>query len=93
MNARAQIVVPAVSSLGELASRLAADSEGQVRREYCEMFDAAQAAARRRLYEPLTPEEHETNAALVESAQLCSEVIAAVWQSLHPRSASRGTIE
>ena len=87
MNPPMKVVVPA-ASLGELASHLAADDDGQVRREYCEMFAAAQAAARRRMHEPLTPQEHETNAALVESAQLCSEVIAAVWSALHPKSAS-----
>jgi hypothetical protein len=48
------------------------------------MFDAAQSEARRRMYEPLTTEEHEAAAALAESTRQCSEVVGMVWSALHP---------
>ena len=78
------IRAPAGVPLGEFASRLQADESGTIKREYCEMFDAAQSEARRRMYEPLTTEEHEAAAALAESTQLCSEVVGKVWSALHP---------
>jgi hypothetical protein len=71
-------------ALGELANRLEADVSGEIRREYCEMFAAARDTARRRLQEPQSAEEFDMNAALMESAQLCDEVISAVWHALHP---------
>lgn len=77
------VIVP-VTALGELASRLQADQSGELRREYCEMFAAVQDSARWRCQEPLPKEEFERNAALLEAAQLCDEVISAVWRALHP---------
>ena len=76
--------VPTGTALGEFASRLQADEAGAVKREYCEMFDAAQSEARRRMHEPLTTEEHEAAAALAESTRQCSEVVGTVWSALHP---------
>jgi hypothetical protein len=78
------VVVPQGIALGELASRLQSDASGELRREYCEMFASAQSTARRRLQEPQTTQEFEMNAALMEGAQLCEEVISAVWHALHP---------
>jgi hypothetical protein len=78
------LTVPAGTPLGEFASRLQADESGAIKREYSEMFDAAQSEARRRMYEPLTTEEHAAAVALAESTQLCSEVVAKVWSALHP---------
>ena len=78
------VIVPQGIALGELASRLQADTSGELRREYCEMFASAQGTARRRLQEPQPAEEFEMNAALMEGAQLCDEVISAVWHALHP---------
>lgn len=77
-------VFPENGVLGELASRLQADYDGSLRREYCEMFSTAAEAARKRLHEPLTSEEFETNVALAGSAGLSAEVIATVWSVLHP---------
>lgn len=77
-------VVPTEAPLGEFASRLQADESGAIKREYCDMFDAAQSEARRRMYEPLTTEEHEAAAALAESTRQCSEVVGMVWSALHP---------
>jgi hypothetical protein len=77
-------IVPTDTPLGEFASRLQADESGEIKREYGEMFDAAQSEARRRMYEPLTTQEHEATAALAESTQLCSEVVGKVWSALHP---------
>jgi hypothetical protein len=77
-------VVPNGVALGELASRLQADETGELKREYCAMFIAAQGEARRRLHEPLPPEDHEMAAALAEGAQHCAEVIDAVWSAMHP---------
>jgi hypothetical protein len=78
------LAVPTGAPLGEFASRLQADESGSIKREYCEMFDAAQSEARRRMYEPLTTEEHEAAAALAESTRQCSEVVGRVWSALHP---------
>lgn len=78
------VVVPQGVALGDLASRLQADTSGELRREYCEMFANAQSTARRRLQEPQSAEEFEMNAALMEGAQLCEETISAVWHALHP---------
>ena len=78
------LMVPSQTPLGEFASRLQADESGAMKREYCEMFDGAHSEARRRMYEPLTTEEHEAAAALAESTQLCSEVVGKVWSALHP---------
>lgn len=78
------VVVPAATPLGEFASRLQMDESGTIKREYCELFDAAQSEARRRMYEPLTTEEHEAAAALAESTRQCSEVVGMVWNALHP---------
>lgn len=78
------LAVPTATPLGEFASRLQADESGAMKREYCEMFDAAHSEARRRTYEPLTTEEHEAAAALAESTQLCSDVVGKVWSALHP---------
>jgi hypothetical protein len=78
------LAVPAGTALGEFASRLQADTAGTIKREYCEMFDAAQSEARRRMYEPLTADEHEAAAALAESTRQCSEVVGMVWSALHP---------
>lgn len=77
-------MVPTGTPLGEFASRLQADESGAIKREYCAMFDAAHSEARRRMYEPLTTEEHEAAAALAESTQQCSEVVGKVWIALHP---------
>ena len=78
------IAVPTGVALGELATRLQADSSGAVKREYCDMFNTAQGEARRRLHEPLPAPEYETTAALVTGTQQCTEVIDAVWNALHP---------
>ena len=78
------LIVPTMAPLGELASRLQADESGAIKRECCDRFDAAHSEARRRMYEPLTTEEHEIAAALAESTQLCSEVVGKVWSALHP---------
>lgn len=77
-------VIPQAAALGELASRLQADDDGGLRREYCDMFAIAAEGARKRLHEPLTSEEFETNAALAEGAELSTEVISTVWSVLHP---------
>lgn len=77
------VAVP-TTPLGEFATRLAADESGDVKRECCELFDAAHSEARRRLYEPLTMEEHEATVALAEGARQCSEVVSRVWNALHP---------
>ena len=73
-----------ITALGEFASRLQADEAGDVKRECCGIFDAAHSEARRRLYEPLTTDEHEETVALVEGTRQCSEVISTVWNALHP---------
>ncbi|WP_129646160.1 hypothetical protein [Peristeroidobacter agariperforans] len=78
------ITVPTGVALGELATRLQADDSGAVKREYCDMFNAAQGEARRRLHEPLPAPDFETTAALVTGTQQCTEVIEAVWNALHP---------
>ena len=78
------IAVPTGVPLGELAMRLQADDAGAVKREYCDMFDAAQGEARRRLHQPLPAQDYETAAALVEGTQQCTAVIEAVWNALHP---------
>jgi hypothetical protein len=77
-------VMPTDAPLGELASRLRADEVGDVKREYCDMFDSSQSEARRRLQEPLMPQEHEATVALADGARQCSEVINAVWNAMHP---------
>jgi len=77
------IIVPEVA-LGELATRLRTDECGDLQREYSALFDKAQSDARRRLYEPLTTEEHEATLALAEGTRHCTDVINAVWQALHP---------
>jgi hypothetical protein len=77
-------IVPPAGALGELASRLQADDDGSVRRDYCTSFETAIGSARMRLREPLAPEEFEMNAALTEGAELSAEVISAVWHTLHP---------
>lgn len=84
MTPSVSICVPTAAPLGEFASRLQADESGAIKREYAEMFDTAHSEARRRMYEPLTTEEHEVAAALAESTQLCSEVVGKVWSALHP---------
>jgi hypothetical protein len=84
MNDEALHVIMPQAALGELASRLQGDASGELRREYCDMFVAAQDVARRRLQEPQTAEEFDMNAALMEGAQLCDEVVVAVWHALHP---------
>jgi hypothetical protein len=76
--------VTPTAALGELASRLQADQSGELRREQCAMFDSAQSDARRRMYEPLTTEEHEATLALAEGTRHCTDVINAVWNALHP---------
>lgn len=78
------VIVPQGVALGDLASRLQADTAGELRREYCEMFANAQDTARRRLQEPQAAEDFEMNAALMEGAQLCDEVVSTVWHALHP---------
>ena len=78
-------ITPDGPVLGELASRLQADQDGSVRREYCEMFLAAKIAARKRLHEPLMSEEFETHAAVAAGADLSIEVISTVWSALHSR--------
>jgi hypothetical protein len=78
------IIVPTDVALGELASRLRADESGDLQREYSALFDKAQGDARRRLYEPLTTEEHEATLALAEGTRHCTDVINAVWHALHP---------
>jgi hypothetical protein len=84
MNPQQDLCVPDERRLGELASRLCADESGEVRREYCRMFDMAQDEARRRLHEPLTAEDHEAAAALADGVRQCSKVIHQVWNVLHP---------
>lgn len=79
-----KVIVPQGEALGDLASRLQSDTNGELRRDYCEMFANAQDMARRRLQEPQAAEDFEMNAALMEGAQLCDEVVSAVWHALHP---------
>lgn len=76
-------MTPQATALGELAMRLQADVAGSVRDRYCDMFRASQLAGRRRMHEPLAPEEHERSEALARGAGLACEVIASVWRSLH----------
>ena len=78
------VVIPQAAAFSELASRLQADASGEARREYHEMFSMALTHARRRLQEPQTADEFDMEAALMEGAQLCDEVISAVWHALHP---------
>lgn len=68
----------------DFACRLLADDQGQVLAEYRQVFEAARLAARCKLHEPLQPQEHATNAAITESTDLCVEVLASVWNSMHP---------
>ncbi len=79
-----RVTVPAGVALGELAARLSADETGELKREYREGFVAAHEEARRRLHEPMPPQDHEVTAALAEGALECAEVIEAVWNAMHP---------
>jgi hypothetical protein len=69
-------------SYGELAGRIRDDPSDGVWMEYRTCFERALAAARRRLHEPLTPEEHEINVALAQSSQWCVEVLDEVHRKL-----------
>jgi nitrate reductase assembly molybdenum cofactor insertion protein NarJ len=84
MKPAEMMTIPNATLLGEFASRLQTDASGELKRQYCEMFDAAQSEARRRLYEPLTTEEHESTLALAEGSRECAEVVTLVWNALHP---------
>lgn len=84
MSGETNVTVPEGIPLGDLASRLLADATGEAKLEYRRVFDTAHDQARRRLQEPLTPEDHETTAALADGTRLCSEVIDQVWNALHP---------
>jgi hypothetical protein len=77
-------VIPEGVPLGVLASALQADQNGTMRRELMELFTDASSEARRRLHEPLTPQDHDATAALAKAASECTEVIDAVWNALHP---------
>jgi hypothetical protein len=77
-------VIPEGVPLGALASALSADHGGAVKREFAEIFIKAQNDARRRLHEPLPPQEHDAAAALAEGAREGLDVIDAVWNALHP---------
>jgi hypothetical protein len=77
-------VVPDGVPLGVLASALQSDQNGAVKRELIELFASAGSDARRRLHEPLTPQDHDATAALAQAASECTDVIDAVWNALHP---------
>jgi hypothetical protein len=70
---------------GELAQRLYADKSGELASEWRRHFETARLAAKRKLHEPLSPEEFAIHAAIAEGAELCAEVIGSVWDSMHPR--------
>lgn len=76
-------IVPAAAPLSELATRLRMDADGSAKLEYSDMFEAARAAAKQRLREPLPTDEFEIQTALEQGAGLCSDVISAVWNALH----------
>lgn len=76
-------VVPKEVPLGALASALAADDEGALRDELVTMFTRAHNDARRRLYEPLPPDEHDIASALAEGGRECAQTVEAVWKALH----------
>jgi hypothetical protein len=77
-------LIPQDVPLGVLASALQADQSGAMRRELMELFTDASNEARRRLHEPLTPQDHDATAALAKASGECAEVIDAVWNALHP---------
>jgi len=77
-------VIPESVPFGALASALRADQSGAVRGEYTELFITARNEARRRVHEPLLPQDHAVAAALAEGASECIDVIDAVWNALHP---------
>ncbi len=84
MSDALDVVIPEGVPLGVLASALQADQTGAVKRELIELFDGAGTDARRRLHEPLMPQDHDRTAALAQAASECAEVIDAVWNALHP---------
>ena len=84
MSVSLDAVIPEGVPLGVLASALQADQNGTMRRELMELFTDASSEARRRLHEPLTPQDHDATAALAKAASECTEVIDAVWNALHP---------
>ena len=84
MSSPLEAVVPEGVPLGALASALQADHSGVAKQELIEMFNRASSDARRRLYEPLTPQDHDAMAALAQASHACAEVVDAVWNALHP---------
>jgi hypothetical protein len=79
-----EAVLPEGVPLGVLASALQADHSGATKHELMEMFNRASSEARRRLHEPLTPQDHDAMAALAQASRECAEVVDAVWTALHP---------
>lgn len=84
MSAPMNPVIPEGVALGALATVLSADHSGAAKREFAELFIKARNDARRRLHEPLPPQEHDAAAALAEGARESLDVIDAVWNVLHP---------
>jgi hypothetical protein len=84
MSVPMNALIPEGVPLGALASALSADHSGVVKREYEELFINARNDARRRLHEPLPPQDHDAAAALAEGASECLDVVDAVWKALHP---------
>lgn len=87
-----RVALPAEpEAFGDLARRLYEDVDGTLATEYRQHFDSLSELARRKSHEPLTPEEHANNSALLECASLCAEVIGAVTEAMRARRSDRAT--
>lgn len=81
-----RVVLPAQpESFGDLARRLYEDVDGAFAAEYRQYFESLSEMASRKSHEPLTPDEHATNSALLECTSLCAEVIVAVTEAMRAR--------
>lgn len=78
-----QVYLDESVQLGQLGQRLRVDAGGEVLAEYRNRFEEAALTARKRLVQPLTPEQFEATKAIADSASLAVDVITAVWQSMH----------
>ncbi|HEY5807647.1 MAG TPA: hypothetical protein VIT67_06750 [Povalibacter sp.] len=72
--------------LGDLARRLRDDTGGSLRAEYTDFFLNQREVTARRLHEALAPGDFELLSAAADAAALSQEVIALVWDALHPHS-------
>lgn len=73
------------SLMTPLAKQLMQDSEGVVKNNYCEAFEALQIQAGKNLRQPMSPRECEINQAAFDVATIATEVLTRFWDRYHTR--------